>query len=174
MSEQVEQFADLVDDFCGSDFTWASKAEDRTALWSMRHNAYYACLALRKGAVAVVTDAYVPISELADQVQAAADDIAASTLIGPILGHVGDGNFHSALLIEPGNDMELAEAKRLAHRMAERALEVGGTVTGEHGIGIGKKNFMPREHGQAGWEAMGAVKAALDPKGILNPDKLVP
>jgi D-lactate dehydrogenase (cytochrome) len=174
IEEQVELFGELAEEFGGSDFKWAAKTEDRTALWAMRHSAYYACLALRKGAVAVVTDACVPISKLAEQVQAATDDIEASSLIGPILGHVGDGNFHSALLVEPGNDMELAEAKRLAYRMAERALSVGGTVTGEHGIGIGKKAFMPKEHGQSAWNTMGTLKTALDPKGILNPGKLVP
>jgi D-lactate dehydrogenase (cytochrome) len=174
ITEQVDTFAELVEDFGGTDFNWAAKAEDRNALWTMRHNAYYACLALRKGAVGVLTDVCVPISQLAEQVQAASDDIAESSLIGPILGHVGDGNFHSALLIEPNNDIELAEAKRLAYRMAERALKVGGTVTGEHGIGLGKKNLMAQEHGDAGWAAMAAVKSALDPKGIMNPGKLVP
>jgi D-lactate dehydrogenase (cytochrome) len=140
----------------------------------MRHDAYYACLALRKGAVAVVTDICVPISKLAQAVQETADDIAASSLMGPIVGHVGDGNFHAALLIEPGNEAELREAKDLAHRMAERALEMSGTITGEHGIGIGKKSLMVLEHGVDGWNAMGAIKAALDPKGIMNPGKLVP
>ena len=139
----------------------------------MRHHAYWACLALRKGARAIVTDVCVPISALAEAVEETAADIAASPLDGPMLGHVGDGNFHTALLIEPGNAEELAEAKRLAARMAERALRLGGTVTGEHGVGFGKKPYMADEHGAA-WDVMGAIKTALDPKNILNPGKIVP
>ncbi|MFT6169924.1 MAG: D-lactate dehydrogenase (cytochrome) [Celeribacter sp.] len=129
---------------------------------------------MKKGCVSVVTDICVPISKLAEAVNETAEDIAQSYIDGPILGHVGDGNFHAILLVEPNNDMELAEAKRLAHRMAERALKFGGTVTGEHGIGLGKKGFMAREHGAEAWAAMGALKSALDPTNIMNPGKLVP
>jgi D-lactate dehydrogenase (cytochrome) len=174
VADQVSSFGDIVQDFGASGFDWASKLEDRNALWTMRHNAFYACLALKKGCISVVTDICVPISKLAEAVQETADDIAASSIEGPILGHVGDGNFHAILLVEPDNDAELAEAKRLAHRMAERALKLGGTVTGEHGIGLGKKGFMEQEHGAPAWAAMGAIKQALDPKNIMNPGKLVP
>jgi D-lactate dehydrogenase (cytochrome) len=139
----------------------------------MRHNAYPACVASRPGATAIVTDVCVPISRLAEAVEETRADIAASSIHGPILGHVGDGNFHAILLIERGNAAEANEAKRLAARMAERALRLGGTVTGEHGIGIGKLAYMQAEHG-AGWAVMGAVKRALDPLNILNPGKLVP
>lgn len=173
VSEQVDLFGEIVHDFGGSDFNWATKAEDRTALWTMRHHAYWACLALRKGAKAVVTDICVPISKLAQAVEETAEDIKASPLDGPILGHVGDGNFHAILLVDPDNVAEIKEAKRLAHLMAERALKLGGTITGEHGIGMGKKSLMTEEHGEA-WAMMGAIKAALDPKNILNPGKLVP
>ncbi|WP_339694671.1 FAD-linked oxidase C-terminal domain-containing protein [Celeribacter baekdonensis] len=173
VSEQVDLFGEIVHDFGGSDFNWATKAEDRTALWTMRHHAYWACLALRKGAKAVVTDICVPISKLAQAVEETAEDIKASPLDGPILGHVGDGNFHAILLVDPDNEAEIKEAKRLAHLMAERALKLGGTITGEHGIGMGKKSLMTEEHGEA-WAMMGAIKTALDPKNILNPGKLVP
>lgn len=173
VSEQVDLFGEIVHDFGGSDFNWATKAEDRTALWTMRHHAYWACLALRKGAKAVVTDICVPISKLAQAVEETAEDIKASPLDGPILGHVGDGNFHAILLVDPDNKAEITEAKRLAHLMAERALKLGGTITGEHGIGMGKKSLMTEEHGEA-WAMMGAIKTALDPKNILNPGKLVP
>jgi D-lactate dehydrogenase (cytochrome) len=139
----------------------------------MRHNAYPACVASRPGATAIVTDVCVPISRLAEAVEETRADIAASSIPGPILGHVGDGNFHAILLIERGNAAEANEAKRLAARMAERALRLGGTVTGEHGIGIGKLGYMQAEHG-AGWAVMGAIKRALDPLNILNPGKLVP
>ena len=174
VADQVALFGEIAQDLGASDFDWASKLEDRNALWTMRHNAFYACLALKQGCVSVVTDICVPISKLAEAVNETAKDIADSYIDGPILGHVGDGNFHAILLVEPNNDMELAEAKRLAHRMAERALKLGGTVTGEHGIGIGKKGFMAREHGAEAWATMGALKAALDPKNIMNPGKLVP
>ena len=100
-------------------------------------------------------------------------DIAASPLPGPILGHVGDGNFHAILLIKPGDEGERAAAKALSGRMAERALRLGGTITGEHGVGMGKLDYMAAEHGAA-WAVMGAIKQALDPKGLMNPGKLVP
>ncbi|ATG46123.1 2-hydroxy-acid oxidase [Celeribacter ethanolicus] len=173
VAEQVEMFGEIVHEFGGSDFQWASKAEDRNALWTMRHHAYWACLALRKGAKAVVTDISVPISKLAQAVEETAADIAASPIDGPILGHVGDGNFHAILLVDPNDADEIKLAKDLAHRMAERALALGGTITGEHGIGMGKKSLMAEEHGAA-WGLMGQIKAAMDPKNILNPGKMVP
>ena len=139
----------------------------------MRHGAYRACLALRPGATAVVTDVCVPMSHLPAAVAAAAEDIREAGLIGPMVGHVGDGNFHSQLLVMPGNAEELAAAKRVATRMAERALAVGGTITGEHGVGIGKRPLMRAQHGDA-VKVMAAIKAALDPTGIMNPGKLVP
>ena len=173
VAEQAERFGEIVRDMGGSDFQWAVKAEDRSALWKMRHNAYYACLSLRPGHRAVITDICVPISRLAEAVEETRADIAASWIPGPILGHVGDGNFHAILLIEPGNAADLAEAKRLSHRMADRALRLGGTITGEHGIGQGKMGLMEAEHGPGGVAAMRAVKAALDPAGLLNPGKIL-
>jgi len=172
VAEQAERVGEIATDMGGQGFQWTSKHEDRTALWKMRHNAYYATLALKPGATAVVTDMCVPISRLADAVRETRADIAASGLPGPILGHVGDGNFHAILLIEPGNETEKRLALDLSHRMAARALAMGGTVTGEHGVGMGKLDFMTAEHGE-GWAVMGDIKRALDPKGILNPGKLV-
>jgi D-lactate dehydrogenase (cytochrome) len=167
------RFGEIVAEFGGSDFQWATQPEDRTRLWKMRHNAYFACLALRPGARAVVTDVCVPISRLAEAVEAARADIAASPIDGPILGHVGDGNFHAILLIDPARPDDLKAAKLLSGRMAERALQLGGTVSGEHGVGMGKTGYMAAEHG-AGWQVMGAIKQALDPQNLMNPGKLLP
>ncbi len=172
VAEQSEMFGAIADEMGGKGFDWATKAEDRTALWKMRHNAYYAILASRPGARALVTDLCVPISMLAEAINETVADIDTSFLTGPIVGHVGDGNFHSALLIEDGNARDLEEALRLSDRMVDRALRMGGTVTGEHGVGMGKMKYMEREHG-GGWDVMGQIKRAMDPQNILNPGKLV-
>ena len=172
VGEDARRFGDLVAEMGGAAFAWASGAEERTRLWKMRHGAYPAILALRPGSVGITTDACVPVSRLAEAVAGARADIAAAGLVGPIVGHVGDGNFHACLLLEPGNGDELARAKAVTRRIAERALALGGTITGEHGIGIGKKDLMPLEHGDA-WELMARIKRALDPDGLLNPGKLV-
>ncbi|MFT6452525.1 MAG: D-lactate dehydrogenase (cytochrome) [Halocynthiibacter sp.] len=171
-AEDAARFGEIVEDFGGLGFEWSAKPEDRRALWAMRHNAFYACLALRPGARAVVTDICVPISKLATAVEETRADIAASGLMGPILGHVGDGNFHAILLIDPANQMEVDIAKNIAARLGKRALSYGGTITGEHGIGMGKLGLMEAEHGEA-WDVMSALKGALDPGNILNPGKMV-
>lgn len=169
----VARFGEIAAEYGGLGFDWAESAEDRSRLWKMRHGAYPACLSLRPGATAVVTDICVPISALAAQVAAARDDIRAEGLLGPILGHVGDGNFHSTLLVDPDNPQELAAAKRIANRMAERAIAVGGTISGEHGIGVGKRGLMAAQHGAA-IGVMAAIKQALDPENIMNPGKMIP
>ena len=138
----------------------------------MRHNAYYAILASRPGATALVTDVCVPISRLAQAVDETVADIADSPIPGPILGHAGDGNFHAILLVEPDNATELKAAKALSGRMVERALSMGGTATGEHGVGMGKLDYIAREHGAA-WDVMSTLKRGLDPDGLMNPGKLV-
>ncbi|MGH1459401.1 MAG: FAD-binding oxidoreductase [Paracoccaceae bacterium] len=171
--EQAESFGDIVADHGGKGFEWAIKAEDRTALWTMRHNAHYACMASRPGCRAIVTDICVPISRLADAVNETRADLDAHNVTGPILGHVGDGNFHAILLFDEADPDEVARAEAVAHRMVTRALEMGGTATGEHGIGIGKLRYMAAEHGPA-WAVMGKLKTALDPHNIMNPGKLVP
>jgi len=172
VAEDAARVGEIVAEMGGTDFKWSSKTEDRNALWHMRHNAYYAALSLKPGATAVVTDICVPISRLAQAVNETRTDIEQSGLPGPILGHVGDGNFHSILLIKPGDESEKRTALALSHRMAERALALGGTVTGEHGIGMGKLDFMQAEHGD-GWQVMSDIKRALDPKNLMNPGKVV-
>lgn len=173
VAEQAERFGTIARDFGSHGFLWAKAQEDRSRLWKMRHAAYPAILAARPGAVAIVTDVCVPISALAQAVAETQADIAASPIPGPILGHVGDGNFHAILLIRPDDPAEHAVAQALAYRMAERALALGGTITGEHGIGAGKLALMAAEHG-TGWSVMGDIKRALDPLNLMNPGKLVP
>ena len=169
----AQAFGALAEEFGGTGFDWATTPEARAALWKMRHNAYRSCLALRPGATAVVTDVCVPMSHLPAAVAEAAADIRAEGLLGPMVGHVGDGNFHAQILVMPGNADELAAAKRVATRMAERAIAVGGTITGEHGVGVGKLPLMRAQHGEA-ISVMAAIKRALDPDNIMNPGKLVP
>ncbi|WP_417726151.1 FAD-binding oxidoreductase [Roseovarius sp.] len=173
VAEQAESFGALAADHHGSGFDWATQTEARSALWTMRHNAYYAILSQRPGAQAIVTDICVPISRLAEAIEETRNDLAQAGVPGPILGHVGDGNFHAILLVDTSIPDELAAAKAASDRMVARALALGGTVTGEHGIGVGKLGYMQREHGQ-GWAMMGAIKQALDPLNILNPGKMVP
>lgn len=172
VAEQAERFGDIASDAGGSAFAWATKPEDRSRLWQMRHHAYWAILASRAGARAVVTDVCVPISRLAQAVAETQADIVANLIPAPILGHVGDGNFHAILLMDPDDPAERNAAKDLSARMAERALALGGTVTGEHGVGLGKLDYMAAEHG-AGWDVMGQIKRALDPHNILNPGKII-
>ncbi|MBL4918195.1 FAD-binding oxidoreductase [Szabonella alba] len=172
VQEQAERYGELAGEFGSSGFQWARAAEDRARLWRMRHQAFQAILASRPGATAMVTDVCVPISRLAEAVAETHEDIARGSIPGPILGHVGDGNFHSVLLIDPANPAEQAEAKALANRMAERALRLGGTITGEHGVGSGKIGLMEAEHGLA-WDVMRQIKQALDPANLMNPGKML-
>ncbi|TFL16795.1 FAD-binding oxidoreductase [Jannaschia formosa] len=172
VAEEAERFGELTTEAGGSGYRWATQAEERTRLWTMRHRAYHTILASRPGSTAVVTDVCVPISRMGEAIDRAAAEIAASAVPGPILGHVGDGNYHAILLVDRSDPAELAEAKRLSDGMVAHALDLGGTATGEHGVGLGKLHFMEREHG-AGWDVMGAIKRALDPDGIMNPGKLV-
>lgn len=173
VEEQAARFGELAGEYGGQGFRWASQPEDRTALWAMRHNAYRTTLAAFPGTTPIATDICVPISRLAEAVEETAADIAASGIPGPIVGHVGDGNFHALLLPLAGDAAQWKIAQTLSANMAERALRLGGTVSGEHGIGMGKTKYMAREHGDA-WAVMGAIKAALDPEGIMNPGKLLP
>ncbi|KFE33774.1 FAD-binding oxidoreductase [Thioclava atlantica] len=172
VAEASERFGEVVADMGGADFQWATTTEERNRLWRMRHGAYPATIAHRPGCMGLVTDICVPISRLAEAVSATKRDIEAAGLIGPVVGHVGDGNFHSVLLLDPEDADEFKRAKEVAGKMAERALAMGGTVTGEHGIGMGKIGYMRAEHG-AGWDAMAQIKRALDPQNILNPGKVV-
>ncbi|MGK6314670.1 FAD-binding oxidoreductase [Neorhizobium sp. DT-125] len=171
VEEQSNTVAELAADLGGSDFQWSTRTEDRERLWKARHETIYSNQTLRPGCKAFTTDVCVPISRLADAVLAAREDIDASFVMGKIIGHVGDGNFHVGYLIKPEIPGELAEAERLAERLYQRAMDMGGTFSGEHGIGISKLKYLRREHGDA-VDMMNAIKAALDPKGIMNPGKL--
>jgi D-lactate dehydrogenase (cytochrome) len=173
VAEQSEQFGDIAREQGGGPFDWAIKPEDRTRLWQARHDAYWAGRGLRPGSQAIATDVCVPISRLAACVTATQHDIAASRLVAPILGHVGDGNFHLTLLVDMDDRDEVARADGLCERLVERALAMEGTCTGEHGVGQGKMKYLAAEHGEAALGAMRALKRALDPDGIMNPGKIV-
>ena len=170
--EQSKIVSEIAKSFSGSNFKWSSKPEERNKLWKNRHNAFYAVKSKFPGHKAIATDACVPISELANLIDQTANDISKSGIPGPIWGHVGDGNFHATLMIKEGNLKEKKLAQVIINRMCERSLELGGTVTGEHGIGMGKLNYMEKEHGYA-WEIMTAIKKTLDPNLILNPGKVI-
>jgi FAD/FMN-containing dehydrogenases len=171
-AEQAQIVADIAAGHGGADFVWSADADERARLWQARHDLYWATKAQRPGCELYTGDICVPISELAGQIEAARADIEASFLDGQIIGHVGDGNYHTAYLILPDNPVELAEAARLSDRLVERALKVGGTASGEHGIGLGKLKFLRAEHGDAAVELMKRIKAAIDPDGIMNPGKM--
>ncbi len=173
VAEQSETFGAIAESHGGAGFEWATKAEDRNALWAMRHNAYHAIKASRPGAKVLVTDVCVPISNLAQVIEETCLDLEKSGIHGPIVGHVGDGNFHTSLMFDDTDATQVSAVKAASNRMVERALAFGGTVTGEHGVGLGKLSYMEREHG-SGWAMMGAIKQSLDPDNIMNPGKLVP
>jgi D-lactate dehydrogenase (cytochrome) len=173
VAEQSARFGEIAREMGGSSFEWATKAEDRTRLWQARHDAYWAGRALRPGLQALATDVCVPISRLSECVTQTQRDIAAHGLVAPILGHVGDGNFHLTLLVDMNDADELSAAKTLCERLVERALAMDGTCTGEHGVGEGKMKYLARELGTPALQAMAAIKRALDPDNILNPGKIV-
>jgi D-lactate dehydrogenase (cytochrome) len=172
VEEQAEMVKGIARELGGGDFRWATRTEDRNRLWQARHDAYYAAMALRPGAKGVVTDVCVPISRLAECVLAAKEAIAASGLLAPMVGHAGDGNFHLSILVDPEDTGEIARAKEIGRRLVEQALALGGTCTGEHGVGQGKMTYLDAEHGAA-LDTMRAIKHALDPDNIMNPGKIV-
>jgi D-lactate dehydrogenase (cytochrome) len=169
--EQVEAFAEIARAEGGGEYRWAERPEDRTKLWQARHDAYWAARGLKPGAEVLSTDVCVPISALAACVTATREDIDRLGLLAPIVGHVGDGNFHVMPLIEPSDPEERRRVQAFLDRLVERALACGGTCTGEHGVGQGKINYLAAEHGP-GVEVMAAIKKALDPLNILNPGKI--
>jgi D-lactate dehydrogenase (cytochrome) len=171
--EQAETIEAIVAEHGGSRFQWAIAQEERSRLWKARHDAYYAALALAPGRQAFATDACVPISKLTECVLETQADVVESGLIAPIVGHVGDGNFHLVVLFDPAQAEERAKAESLAARVSLRAIRMGGTCTGEHGIGVHKLDALVAEHGEA-VSLMQAIKRALDPNDILNPGKTVP
>jgi len=172
VSDQAETVRQLAEEHHGTGFQWFTTPEERATLWEMRHNAYFANLQIRKGAKMFTTDICVPISRLADSIVAAKNDTANASFPAPIVGHVGDGNFHMSFMLDPENPAELAEAKVLEEKVILRALAMGGTSTGEHGVGIGRKKYLSVEHG-VGVDVMRALKQALDPDNRLNPGKMV-
>jgi D-lactate dehydrogenase (cytochrome) len=171
--EQAARFEDFIGGFGGAVAQKAVRTEDRSALWKARHNALYAARALRPGARALITDVCVPISRLADCLLETRADLDASSLTATVVGHVGDGNFHCLILVDPDNPAEVAEAEALHQAMARRAIGMDGTCTGEHGVGLGKRELLVEELGSA-ISTMAAIKAALDPQNILNPGKILP
>ena len=172
VAEQSQRFGAIAADHGGGAFQWTAKAEDRTKLWQARHDAYWACVGLRPGAKAFATDVCVPLSRLAECVIETQKDIAEHKLIAPIVGHVGDGNFHVSPLIDMDDPAEVAAAKAFSERLVERALAMEGTCTGEHGVGQGKMKYLAAEHGPA-LDVMRTIKHALDPHDLMNPGKIV-
>jgi len=173
VAEQSQRFGEIAQDLGGGPFEWATRPEDRTRLWQARHDAYWAGRSLRPGAQAFATDVCVPISRLAECVTETQRDIAASRLTAPILGHVGDGNFHLTMLVDMADADEVARAKALHERLVARSLAMDGTSTGEHGVAQGKMAYLAAEHGEPALAVMRAVKRALDPDNIMNPGKIV-
>ena len=173
VAEQSQRFGDIVADLGGGPFDWATKPEDRSRLWQARHDGYWAGRHLRPGASAFATDVCVPISRLAECVNATQREITELNLVAPILGHVGDGNFHLTLLVDMADADEVKRAKILMERLVELALSMDGTCTGEHGVGQGKMKYLLAEHGAPALAAMAAIKRALDPQNIMNPGKIV-
>jgi len=174
VEEQARTVQNLAAAHGGQDFDWATHPEDRSRLWQARHDAYYACLGLRPGARSLTTDVCVPISQLAACIRDTQTDLAAHQLTAPLVGHVGDGNFHLLLLTDPDNPQEMEAARAFSNRLVERALAAGGTCTGEHGVGLGKRKYLAREYGDDALDVMRAIKQALDPQDILNPGKILP
>lgn len=173
VKEQAETVQMIASENGGGEFKWTTKQEERNHLWQARHDVTYANKALRPGCGIWATDVCVPISKLAECIVETKKDLKASFLIAPLVGHVGDGNFHLGFLIDRDNPAELAEAERLNDRLVMRALAMDGTCTGEHGIGLGKIKFLTAEHGEA-VAVMRQIKQALDPLNILNPGKILP
>lgn len=173
VQEQREALRALASEEGGGEFQWATRQEDRTRLWTPRHHAYFACLQLRPGCRSFTTDACVPLPSLAQCIAQTLDDVAASGLMAPVFGHVGDGNFHCLLLVDTSNPAEVQLAGEISARLVRRAIAMDGTCTGEHGIGLGKIGYLEEELGQSAVDVMRSIKRALDPHNILNPGKVV-
>jgi D-lactate dehydrogenase (cytochrome) len=172
VKEQAEMVQAIAADNGGEDFKWTAAAEERTILWQARHDSLWAILALQPGKKAFPTDVCVPISRLAECIRETKKDLSTSHLLAPLLGHVGDGNFHLVLLIDTENPADIVEAERLNDRLVNRAIEMGGTCTGEHGVGSYKMKYLDREHGEA-MGLMRLLKRSIDPQNIMNPGKVL-
>jgi D-lactate dehydrogenase (cytochrome) len=174
VAEQSRNFRDIALECGGGDFSWTTKPEDRTKLWQARHDAYWSVKSMRPGSDVAATDVCVPISKLAECVAETEEDLARLGLLAPIVGHVGDGNFHCSMVCDRNDANEVARAEDFMHRLAQRAQAMGGTCTGEHGIGQGKQKYMQAELGSEALDTMRALKKALDPDNIFNPGKILP
>jgi D-lactate dehydrogenase (cytochrome) len=174
VEEQAETVQAIAADLGGANFEWATRPEDRSRLWQARHDAYFACLQLKPGCRCFPTDVCVPISRLAECIAATNEDIAQVSIPIALFGHVGDGNFHLVVLVDPDNAAEMAEAAWISSRVVERAIAMEGTCTGEHGIGLGKRKYLVQEHGAVAVDIMRSIKMALDPHQRLNPGKIFP
>ncbi len=172
VAEQAEIFGEIAAENGGGEFRWTNDPEERDRLWRARHDAYLASFLLRPGAKGVSTDVCVPISRLADCIAETEKDLAESGLIAPVVGHVGDGNFHLLLLLDTDDAAEMARAEEFMDRLVKRALAMEGTCTGEHGIGQGKMKYLPMELGEA-TDYMRMIKKSLDPDNIMNPGKIL-
>ena len=172
VAEQAESVQAITAEHGGSGFAWARDAQTRNKLWKARHDAYWACLAAQPGSRGIATDVCVPISRLAEALLGAKRDIEESGLMAPIVGHVGDGNFHTVILVDESKPGALDAAWELDKKIVKRALDLGGTCSGEHGIGLGKREFLEAEHGPEAMAVMRSLKVAMDPRGILNPGKI--
>jgi D-lactate dehydrogenase (cytochrome) len=170
--EQVELVESICGEYGGAQFQWSRTPEERTRLWEARHNTYFAALQLRPGSRSVVTDVCVPISQLADCVNETARDLQQSGMLAPIVGHVGDGNFHVQMLVDADKHAEVEAAEQLNARLVARALAMDGTCTGEHGVGLHKQGFLIDELGEASVNVMRQIKQAMDPHNIMNPGKI--
>ena len=175
VQEQVAHVETIATEFGGGAFRWAVQVEERSRLWKARHDVYFSLLAYRPGCRSLTTDVCVPLSRLADCIEATVTDIAANLPFpAPIVGHVADGNFHCGLLLMPDDPEERRLAMEFSSRLVARALEMGGTCTGEHGVGLGKRRYLTQQYGPETVDVMRALKTALDPRGIMNPGKLLP
>jgi len=173
LAEHAAAVQEIARDHGGVDFVWARAPEERNRLWAARHNAYFAGLQLRPGSRSITTDVCVPISRLAECIEATREDLARASFPSMLIGHVGDGNFHVQMLIDPDNSAERDEAEGCNERLVHRALAMDGTCSGEHGVGLHKIDFLVAEHGPEAIEVMARIKQALDPLGILNPGKML-
>jgi D-lactate dehydrogenase (cytochrome) len=172
-AEQAQTLASIAKDNGSPDFRWSADEAERTRMWQGRRDVPWASLALRPGSKMLATDVCVPISRLAECIVETKADLAASNILATLVGHVGDGNFHLGLMIDPGNRVEVENAEAFSDRLVLRALAMDGTCTGEHGIGLGKMRYMVPEHGEA-VTVMRQIKQALDPANLMNPGKMLP
>ncbi len=173
VKEQAELVQEITAEHNAIGFEWATRPEDRSRLWAARHNAYFALLQMRPGHRSITTDCCVPISRLAESILETKADCERNGMVYSIIGHVGDGNFHVLMLVDPHDASEVAKAEAINNRMVSRAIEMDGTCTGEHGVGLHKMDFLVQEHGEDAIDTMRGIKHALDPKNIMNPGKII-